>query len=49
LLARHEWQAVPQALLQQTPSTQELPLGHWLELVQLAPLPTFGVHVPEAQ
>jgi hypothetical protein len=49
LLAKHEWQAVPQAVLQQTPSTQVFPLGHWLEVVQLAPFPSLGVQVPDAQ
>lgn len=49
LLAKHEWQAMAHALLQQTPSTQVFPLGHWLEVAQVSPLLNFGLHVPDAQ
>ena len=42
------WHCPPQALLQQTPSTQ-LPLPHWLAAVQAPPFDSFGTHAPALQ
>jgi hypothetical protein len=42
------WHWLPQALLQQTPSTQ-LPLPHWLAAVQAWPLLLFGTQAPALQ
>lgn len=39
------WQAAPQVLLQQTPSTQ-LPRLHWLLAVHVAPSPCFELQLP---
>jgi hypothetical protein len=42
------WHWPPQAVLQQTPSTQ-LPLPHWFAAVQAPPFPILGVHAPALQ
>jgi len=44
----HPWHWPAQAPSQQTPSTQKV-LAHSLPAAQLAPLTSFGVHVPDAQ
>ena len=44
----HPWHWPVHAPSQQTPSTQKL-LAHWLPAVQLAPLLSLDVHVPDAQ
>ena len=42
------WHWLPQALLQQTPSTQ-LAFVHWLLALQVAPLACFGAQAPALQ
>jgi hypothetical protein len=42
------WHWPPQAVLQQTPSTQ-LPLPHWLAAVHAPPLASLGTHAPALQ
>ena len=42
-----ESQALPQAVLQHTPSTQ-LPLPHWLAALHTAPLVSFATQAPLA-
>jgi hypothetical protein len=44
----HVWQVPPQALLQQTPSTQK-PLPHSAVVTQAVPLPSCGTHAPARQ
>jgi hypothetical protein len=44
----HAWHWPPQALLQQTPSTQ-LPLTHEFDAVHAPPSAIFGTHAPALQ
>jgi hypothetical protein len=44
----HASQALPHAVLQQTPSTQ-LPEAHWLLVVHAGPLPSFGTQLVPLQ
>jgi hypothetical protein len=44
----HASHAPPQAVLQQTPSTQ-LPLPHWLAAEQVVPFVFLGTQVPPLQ
>jgi hypothetical protein len=44
----HASQEPPQAVLQQTPSTQ-LPLPHWLAVEHAVPLPSLGTQAPPLQ
>ena len=44
----HPWHWPVHALSQHTPSTQKV-LAHWLPTVQLSPLLSLDVHVPDAQ
>jgi len=43
------WHAAPHAVLQQTPSLEQLPFWHWLLPAQAVPTGSFALHVPAAQ